>query len=304
MTFDNQNDFDQFLMEGALGERLKREYHLAPDKEVALASHVYDTAARAALKTLWNGYYSIARSHGLPFLATTPTRRVNKERLAASKYSEAIFADNVSFLKSSCDSAQTNMYAGALIGCKGDAYKATEVLSEEDAQRFHSWTIEQFAIHQVDFFYAGIMPALCEAAGMAKALSAVEIPYIISFMIRDNGRLIDGTTIHDAISYIDDSVIHPPLCYMTNCVHPKVLYKALSFDFNNTAVVRSRFNGIQANTSPLTPEELDNCEMLHTSNPDDFAADIARLKNLMNLKIIGGCCGTDDIYMEALAKVF
>ena len=29
------------------------------------------------------------------------------------------------------------------------------------------------------------------------------VPYIISFTIQKDGRLIDGTTIHDAIAYID-----------------------------------------------------------------------------------------------------
>lgn len=53
----------------------------------------------------------------------------------------------------------------------------------------------------VDFLYAGIMPALPEAAGMARAHGAKPgVPYIISFTIQKDGRLIDGTTIHDAIA--------------------------------------------------------------------------------------------------------
>lgn len=286
-----------------MGERLKREYGLFGDADVALASHVYGEASRAALTQLWSGYLSIAQKHNLPFLATTPTRRVNKQRLAASKYSESIFADNVGLLKSICRGGEARAYAGALIGCKGDAYRATDVLSQPDAQRFHSWTIERFAAAQVDFFFAGIMPALPEAAGMAKALSDVEIPYIISFMIRDNGRLIDGTPLHDAIAYIDDHTANQPLCYMTNCVHPDVLYKSLSFDCNHTQTVRTRFCGIQANTSPLPPEVLDNAQVLHTSGADDLAAAIARLRDRIDLKIIGGCCGTDDHYMQAIAEI-
>lgn len=51
---------------------------------------------------------------------------------------------------------------------------------------------------------------------------------------------------------------------MTNCVHPKVVAKALSQTYNQTAIVEKRFNGIQANTSPLSPEELDSCYDLKT----------------------------------------
>lgn len=70
------------LMEGALGERLKREYHLPPDDMVALARHIYHPLGRAALRELWLGYAGIAKKYGLPFLATTPTRRANRERVA------------------------------------------------------------------------------------------------------------------------------------------------------------------------------------------------------------------------------
>lgn len=48
---------------------------------------------------------------------------------------------------------------------------------------------------KVDFLYAGIMPALVEAIGMARAMENTGLPYIISFMIRSDGKLIDGTTI-------------------------------------------------------------------------------------------------------------
>ncbi len=198
MDFESSYKHNTILMEGALGERLKREYHIYPDNSVALAGHVYDKNARAALQSMWLDYFSIAQKYNLPFMATTPTRRANKERIAVSPYSETLIDDNVAFVRSI---SGNNMYVGALIGCKGDAYKATDVLSENDAQRFHEWTIERFARNNVDFFYAGIMPALSEASGMAKALSETGIPYIISFMIRDNGCLIDGTTIHEAILY-------------------------------------------------------------------------------------------------------
>ena len=55
------------LMEGALGERLKTEYRLTPDANVALARFVYQVRGMDALSKLWNEYYQIAADHGLPF---------------------------------------------------------------------------------------------------------------------------------------------------------------------------------------------------------------------------------------------
>lgn len=146
------------------------------------------------------------------------------------------------------------------------------------------------------------MPALSEAIGMAKAMGNTGLPYIISFIIRDNGKLIDGTTIHDAILKIDDATEQKPICYMTNCVHPTVLIKALSYPFNKTKLVQERFGGIQANTSQLSPEELDNCCDLKSSDSISLACEMMKLYRYCNPKIFGGCCGTDNTYIEEVAK--
>ncbi|MGB4660128.1 MAG: homocysteine S-methyltransferase family protein, partial [Mobilitalea sp.] len=110
------------------------------------------------------------------------------------------------------------------------------------------------------------------------------------------------TSIHEAITQIDEATGRHPLCYMTNCVHPIVLGKALSQPFNKTEVVRTRFKGIQANTSPLTPEDLDNCCELIGSDYICLAEAMADLRKQYQLKIFGGCCGTDQTHMEEIAK--
>ena len=121
------NRTNAILMEGALGERLKREYGLSFDENVSMASLVYDKKGRHALQTIWKEYIAAAKEHHLPFLATTPTRRTNKERVARSKFDEKIIEDNMHFLMQIKKSCGIEMYAGGLMGCKGNAYQATEV---------------------------------------------------------------------------------------------------------------------------------------------------------------------------------
>lgn len=194
------------------------------------------------------------------------------------------------------------MYAGGLMGCKGDAYGATDVLSVSQAKEFHSWQAELFKQAGADFLFAGIMPALPEAIGMAQAMDETGLPYIISFMIHKNGRLIDGTTIHDAIKEIDRETKRKPLCYMVNCVHPLVLKEALAHSFNNTQFVKERLRGLQANASPLSPEELDGCADLKTSGSVELAENMMELKDCISMKIFGGCCGTVKEHMQEIAK--
>lgn len=290
------------LMEGALGERLKREYGLKIDGTVAMASLIYTDNGCTALSRLWNEYIEIAKKYKLPFLATTPTRRANFERVSTSVFSEQIIYDNVRFLKNIQANSGIEMYAGGLIGCKGDAYTGEGCLSEQEAEEFHWWAIEKFHKAEIDFLYAGIMPTLSEATGLAKAADKSGLPYIISFTIQENGKLIDGTPIADAIQYIDCKTENHPICYMTNCVHPSIVLKALSQSFNNIDVVKERFRGIQANTSPLSYAELDGAIDLKCSEPEEFAEEMMKLKGIGRIQLWGGCCGTDNRHMEAIAS--
>lgn len=100
-------------------------------------------------------------------------------------------------------------------------------MTEQEAKDFHSWQAKALASAGVDFLMAGIMPTIPEAVGIAQAMSETSLPYIISFTIQSDGRLIDGTSIHDAITCIDKAVSKKPVCFMANCVHPTIVQQAL-----------------------------------------------------------------------------
>lgn len=293
------------LMEGALGERLKREYRLSFDEQIAMAALIESELGCRALEQLWGGYMAVAARYGLPFLATTPTRRANRERMARAGKNGELIRKNVAFLCGVRErrAAGCEMYVGGLMGCRGDAYTGAEAMDTEEARFFHLWQARLFAEAGADFLYAGIMPTLPEALGMAQAMAETGLPYLLSFTIQGDGRLIDGSSIHEAIVRIDGGVSAPPVCYLSNCVHPAIVYEALSRPWNRTEAVRERFLGIQANTSPLPLAELDGAAELHSAEPEPFAADMSRLHREMGLKLFGGCCGTDDRHMEAVARM-
>ena len=303
MNFETcYNHSKAILMEGAVAERIKHEYKIKINKKIALADLIYNKNTRDALFKIYMEYLHISEKYNIPFIATTPTRLANYIRVKEAGYDEKLIFDNVDFLQCIQKSTQNPMFVGGLMGCKGDAYKTNDVLSIQEAYEFHKWQADLFKKSQVDFFYAGIMPALSESIGMAKAMESTNIPYIISFMIKRNGRLLDGTAISDAIKEVDAATLIKPICYMVNCIHPLVLEEALSHYFNKTMIVRQRFHGIQANTSTLSPEELDNSEKLVTSDKTSLANNMIELSKYIDLKIYGGCCGTDGSHMEALAK--
>lgn len=289
------------LLEGALGQRLKREYGLDIDGPVGLAALVQQEAGRAALTALWTEYLEIAQTYGLPFLATTPTRRANRERVLRAGYSADIIRQNVALLHEIRHTARTGMFIGGLMGCRGDAYTGADCLNTAEARALHSWQTALFRDAGVDFLYSGIMPTLPEAVGMAQAMADTGLPYLISFTIRRDGCLIDGTSIDAAIRTIDRAAV-PPVCYMANCVHPAIVARALDQPVNRTDAVRARFLGLQANASALPPEALDGAAALHSAAPADLADAMLALHRAHPLKIFGGCCGTDGRHMTELAR--
>jgi len=293
------------LTEGAIVERLRREYNITLDEHIVHAGLIYNDTYREVLAGIYKQYLDIAEAFQLPIMLMTPTRRVNRGRVLRSAFCDKdIIADNVAFLSQLKSYYTTSVYVGGLVGCKGDAYEPSESLSVDEAIEFHLPHLEAFKKAGADYLFAGIMPALPEAIGMAKAMETTELPYIISFMIRKNGTLLDGTSIHKAIEVIDASTKTHPLCYTVNCVHPDNLHQALSVPENNTSLVRSRFMGIQANASSLSPEELNECNCLKSSSDIELANSMLALHKDFPLKIVGGCCGTDNTHLKRFAEMF
>jgi hypothetical protein len=91
------NTSSAILMEGALGERLKREYNIRFDDWVALAGLIHNTESRQAMLKILGEYVTIAEKYHLPMITTTPTRRANRERISHSNFNEKIIEDNVRF---------------------------------------------------------------------------------------------------------------------------------------------------------------------------------------------------------------
>jgi S-methylmethionine-dependent homocysteine/selenocysteine methylase len=294
------------LTEGAIVERLKNEFNIKMDADIVHAGLIYNDKHADILKQIYKQYIDIAVKYDLPIMIMTPTRRASKEKITRSLYSDKnVIHDCVEFLSDIRNSYPLNkasIFIGGLMGCKGDAYKYEDALSTEAGYYFHLWQAEQFNLAGVDYLFAGIMPALSEAMGIAKAMQGTGLPYIISFMIRENGMLLDGTTINDAIKAIDAATYLKPLCYMVNCIHPTILNKALSNLVNQTELVSKRFAGIQANASALSPEELDNCLELKSDEPKQLVDNMETLLKYKQIKIFGGCCGTDNRHIEELAK--
>lgn len=301
------NFFPHFITEGSIIERLKREFKYPLDEVLSNTPMIYEKEGKSLLEKIYREYLDIAKLSDFPIMLLTPTWRANKERtlkanvdLKTINNDAFLFVDNI---RKSYGSFSEKIFIGGLTGCKGDAYKPEEALSVNEAYHFHKEQMQILADAGVDFLFASTLPALTEAIGIAKAMSATKKDYVISFVIRDNGKLLDGTFLTDAISIIDSSVSTPPIFYLTNCIHPDVLHKSFLNLKDEDDILRKRLFGIQANASNKSPEELDILENLDADSPVNWARGMVDLNKKYNLKILGGCCGTDARFISSIVKL-
>lgn len=308
----NSTPFSDFLKqskcilgEGAVIERLRRNSDCELDPHIVNSGFIYHAAKHAALEAICRQYLDIGFRHDLPLLLSTPTWRASRERVAAAGLAgKDVNGDNFRFLD-----ALRSHYGGyawkvvicGLLSCRGNAYDPAEALAAADAHTFHAWQATMLAQAGVDFLLAATLPALSEAMGLASAMAATGKPYIISFVARPEGTLLDGTPLKDAIAAIDAATHPQPLAYMVNCTHASIFRAALRHEVNSSLLVRDRIVGLLANTAALNPEELDNRTGLVEEDPDVFGRSVADLHGEFGLKILGGCCGTDDRHIRCLA---
>ena len=295
------------LGEGAVIERLRRCGGLELDPYLVNSAFIYEDAKRAALETICRQYLDIGCRFDLPLLISTPTWRASRERIAAAGYGGIdVNGDNVRFLDAlrlSYGGYAAKVVICGLLSCRGDAYNPAEALSAEEAREFHSWQAARLAAAGTDFLLAATLPALSEATGLALACAATGKPYMISFVARPEGTLLDGTPLKDAIAAIDAVPAPRPLAYLLNCTHVSFARTALLHEVNSSPRVRQRIIGLLANTAALSPEELNESSCLVEENPDSFGQSVAGLQREFGLKIVGGCCGTDDRHIRSLAAL-
>lgn len=286
-------------------ERLRRDPTIELDPHVLNAAFVLDPTQRERLARCYRDYLRIGETYNLPMICCTPTWRANAERSSRAGYScGELNARAVSFLRAIRDEYgeySKKVFVGGLMGCRGDAYSGIEGMGPADAEAFHGDQARALAAAGVDFLVAVTMPSAPESIGMAAALSACGLPYFLSFIVRPSGKLLDTTLLHDIVAVIDNAAKPRPLGYWINCVHPTVFSAALGSAIAAAPWLPQRVYGLQANTSALSPEELDESPQLHSQAPEAFVAAMMQAQSAFGTKILGGCCGTSPAHIERLA---
>jgi S-methylmethionine-dependent homocysteine/selenocysteine methylase len=93
-----------------------------------------------------------------------------------------------------------------------------------------------------------------------------------------------------------------PEHYMIGCLYPTHAQTALKALSTVRPTLLNRVRGLKANASPLSPEELDKLNHLAATDVHTWVRDELTCAPEFNLSILGGCCGTDERHIDALAR--
>ena len=260
-----------------------------------------------ALRDYYVRYLKLARQYGAGFILESPTWRTNPDWMIKTGYPAAALADInqkaielMAELKKEFEHDLPNILISGCIGPRGDGYQPDLLMSAEAAQAYHAPQIEVFRQAPVDLVTAITMNYAEEAEGIVRAAQAAGLPAVISFTVETNGQLPTGMTLQKAIEQVDRSTATPPAYYMINCAHPTHFLPELEKSMGEPWTQRIR--GIRANASCKSHAELDEATELDSGNPQELGSAYRQLKDLLpQLNVWGGCCGTDDRHLAAIA---
>ena len=191
------------------------------------------------------------------------------------------------------------MVINGVIGPQDDGYSPASKMDAIAAQAYHRHQVDAFADSAVDMVTAVTMTYADEAIGIANAAKNAGVPVAVSFTVETDGRLPDRTTLQEAIDAVDNATASAPVYYMINCAHPSHFDEVLESSDPWT----DRIYGVRANASCKSHAELDEAVDLDDGDPTEFGRLYLNLREkLRNLRVVGGCCGTDHRHIGEVCR--
>jgi S-methylmethionine-dependent homocysteine/selenocysteine methylase len=261
---------------------------------------------RVALAAYYEPYLALGRRLGVAVVADTPTWRANLDwgarlgydaiRLAAVNRRAVEF---VRELATSGPGGPVQHVVDGVVGPRGDGYVIGDAMSRSEAAAYHGLQARAFAEAGAAMMTGVTMTYVDEAIGLVRAANSVGLPVVISFTVETDGALPSGEPLGNAVARVDDATDGAPAYYMVNCAHPTHFAQQLT----PGAGWLARVKAIRANASRCSHAELDVATDLDRGDVADLASWYSRLHSILpDLRVVGGCCGTDHEHVTAIAE--
>lgn len=269
----------------------------------------FELLATAQGLALFDEYYQaflkMATQNDMGCVLETPTWRAGPDWGEKLGYSWQQLCDINRQAVSYLDNLRKNapqpglVFISGNLGPRGDGYDPGTIMSVSEAQEYHTLQIDALTQGRCDLITALTMTNMPEAMGIVRAAKETDIPCVISFTLETDGNLPSGQSLKDAITEMDAADLTKPAYYMINCAHPDHFAHVLKKEGDWT----SRIKGLRANASRMSHAELDVAEELDDGDPEELGCLYRDLSALLpDLRIVGGCCGTDHRHVQQMSE--
>ena len=291
---------DPFLSDGGLETDLI--FHEGADLPLFASFVLLDSAeGREMLRRYVVSYLDMAQAAGRGFVLGTPTWRANGGWGPKLGLDDSGIRDvnrrAVGFARDLRDahSWRDQILIEGALGPAGDGYAPEQLLNPTEAARLHSAQLETFAAEGVDMATAYTITHPGEAVGMVNRARELGLPFALSFTVETTGRLPTGQDLASALGEVETATDGYCRFYGINCAHPEHFVDQLPSGWLN------RIGVIRPNASRCSHAELDEATELDDGDPEEFGALYAKMaKRLPELRVIGGCCGSDMRHIKAV----
>ncbi|MEQ9586466.1 MAG: homocysteine S-methyltransferase family protein [Parvibaculaceae bacterium] len=260
---------------------------------------------RSALTAYFERFIAIAQKSGRGYVMDAPTWRagtawagplgMSVEDVLAINRKAAVFVDCI---RRKHETPELPIILNGLVGPSGDAYAPENSPDPDEAFHIHAPQVQALGKAGVDMVSAMTLPDAREAIGIIRAANEIDLPVVISFTLETDGCLPSGQPLAEAIDMVDRATSGGAAYFMINCAHPDHFRSTL----DENGGWRQRIGGLRTNASRLSHAELDEAEELDAGDPIELG-DLHNglLQRLPNIRLIGGCCGTDHRHVACLA---
>ncbi len=257
---------------------------------------------RVHLDRYFKPYLELAERTGAGFVLDTATWRANPDwgvRLGcdAATLSE-VNRRAVEYAAGLGHNRSVPIVLNGVVGPRGDGYVVGETMTRDEAASYHSLQAQAFADAGAQMMTAVTMTYAAEAIGVVDAATSVGLPVVVSFTVETDGRLPSEQDLGDAIDEVDAATDGAAAYFMVNCAHPTHFASVLRPE----EPWAERIKGVRANASTMSHAELDEATELDRGDVDGLARHYRGLRDtLPDLRVVGGCCGTDHEHITAIA---
>ncbi len=188
---------------------------------------------------------------------------------------------------------QGQLIVAASVAPVEDCYHPERVPDEAVLHDEHGRMLAWLKAAGPDLIWIETMGTVREAQAAAQATSQTEMPFVVSFVVREDGNLLGGEPLEQAVDAIEQ---FEPTAIGLNCIPPTGMTTILPSLRKTTARPLAAYAHIN------NPTPIFGWSYSQTATPEQYAEHAKRWLEL-GVSIVGGCCGTTPAHIRAVKDV-